>query len=68
MHLDRPTYSAIAGRTVIVTGAANGIGRALASNYAAGGAVVVAVDRDDDGLRTLASAEIETLVGDVTHP
>ena len=36
------------GRTVIVTGAARGIGQALAAAFATAGAHVVAVDRDED--------------------
>ena len=45
-----------AGRVVIVTGAASGIGRATTERLAAEGATVVAVDRDADGLATAAKA------------
>ncbi|MEQ1616555.1 MAG: glucose 1-dehydrogenase [Hyphomicrobiaceae bacterium] len=38
------------GKTVVITGAGNGIGRAAALGFAAGGANVVAVDRDQIGL------------------
>jgi NAD(P)-dependent dehydrogenase (short-subunit alcohol dehydrogenase family) len=41
--------------TVIVTGAAGGLGRALALRFAEAGARVVALDRDDAGLATLAA-------------
>lgn len=43
-------------KTAVVTGAASGIGRAIATTYAAAGANVVACDIDDSGLRdTVAS-------------
>lgn len=43
----------LAGRRALVTGAASGIGRACAARLAAGGAKVVAADRDADALATL---------------
>ncbi|WP_256862621.1 SDR family NAD(P)-dependent oxidoreductase [Microbispora sp. GKU 823] len=42
------------GKTAIVTGAASGIGRATAALFAARGAAVLAVDRDEKGLLELA--------------
>lgn len=51
-----PTFLAqfdFSGRSVCVTGAASGIGRATAVLFAALGASVYAADRDADGLRTL---------------
>ena len=43
------------GRGVIVTGAASGIGRAIAISMAAAGARVAAIDRDEPGLRSTLS-------------
>ena len=48
------------GRRALVTGAASGIGRAVCASLAGAGAQVVAVDRDADGLASLA-AQIEGL-------
>jgi NAD(P)-dependent dehydrogenase (short-subunit alcohol dehydrogenase family) len=42
------------GRTALVTGAASGIGRAVAARFAAEGATVVFTDRDLDGARVAA--------------
>lgn len=44
----------LSGRTTLVTGAASGIGRACALRLVHAGATVRAVDRDADGLATLA--------------
>jgi 3-hydroxy acid dehydrogenase / malonic semialdehyde reductase len=59
----------LAGRTVLVTGASSGIGRALARELVAGGARVVAAARSVDKLRALADevgANVMALRGDVT--
>ena len=45
----------LSGRTALVTGAASGIGRAIAERFVADGAEVIAVDRDSDALATLAA-------------
>jgi NAD(P)-dependent dehydrogenase (short-subunit alcohol dehydrogenase family) len=42
-----------AGRHAVVTGAASGIGRAIARRFVADGGTVTAGDIDDDGLRSL---------------
>ena len=46
----------VAGRVVVVTGAARGIGRALARRFSTGGAAAVVIaDRDDAGAQAAAS-------------
>ncbi len=55
------------GRTAIVTGAARGVGLALATRYAEAGATVVMVDRDVDELTAEAAAlGAVPVVADVT--
>jgi len=53
------------GRTVVVTGAASGLGLAFARGYRDDGATVVAADIDDAGLQTLADGGFLTVVTDV---
>jgi NAD(P)-dependent dehydrogenase (short-subunit alcohol dehydrogenase family) len=56
-------------RVAIVTGAANGIGRAIAGAFLDQGCRVIAIDRDASGLEALAAHAPErtvTLVGDAT--
>jgi len=55
---------ALAGRTALVTGAASGIGAALARHAAAQGMAVAACDRDAAGLAGLAD---ELTAADVAH-
>ena len=50
-----PQALPLAGRTALVTGAASGIGRAIASRFAAAGAAVIVVDRDAAGLDRVAA-------------
>jgi short-subunit dehydrogenase len=63
---------AFAGKTCVITGAASGIGRALALNLARRGARLVLVDRDESGLETVAvtaremGAEVATYVIDLS--
>ena len=54
----------LGGRIAIVTGAAQGISRAIAQGLAASGARVLALDRNEAGLS--AADGIETAVVDVT--
>jgi NAD(P)-dependent dehydrogenase (short-subunit alcohol dehydrogenase family) len=58
--------SEIVDRTVVITGAASGIGRALALGFAEDGADVVAADIDAAGLVPLAAEGIRTVATDVT--
>jgi NAD(P)-dependent dehydrogenase (short-subunit alcohol dehydrogenase family) len=54
----------------MITGAASGIGRAMAELFAAEGARVVAVDLDSDGLTALAAGTpgVTGVVADITEP
>jgi NAD(P)-dependent dehydrogenase (short-subunit alcohol dehydrogenase family) len=60
------------GKSAVVTGAAQGIGRAIAERFLAEGARVVLVDIDTERLRTTAEAlpadRILTLVLDISRP
>jgi len=64
------TPGRFAGKTVIVTGAASGIGRATASRVAREGGRVIAVDisaeRLEEFAASLPDAEIVTVAGDIT--
>lgn len=61
------------GKTAVVTGAAGGIGSAVAAGFASEGANVVIVDRDPKGLKAAAAAagggdaKIVSIAGDVTR-
>ncbi len=57
-----------AGSRAVVTGAARGIGLAIARRLLAEGASVLAVDLDGDGLRTIEAEGAETLVANVADP
>lgn len=67
---ERITPGRFAGRTVIITGAASGIGHATASRIAREGGRVVAVDVSADRLTEFADAlpdaDIVTVTGDIT--
>lgn len=63
--------NAFAGKSIIVTGAASGIGRATALEFARKGARVIAVDRDAGKLATLpreTDGQVELVHGDITEP
>lgn len=55
-------------KSVLVTGAASGLGRHLALAYAGEGCRVYAADRDRGGLETLESERIVPLVMDIAQP
>jgi NAD(P)-dependent dehydrogenase (short-subunit alcohol dehydrogenase family) len=69
---ERITPGRFAGRTVIVTGAGSGIGRATASRIAREGGRVVAVDVASERLAAFraehADADITPIVADITSP
>jgi len=64
----------IAGRTALVTGAGNGLGRAISLSLAVAGARVILVGRDSDKLARavenirLSGASADAVVGDVSDP
>lgn len=71
MREDRPHLKPLlADRVAIVTGGANGIGRAIASSFVREGCRVAVVDIDERGLHALAEAErggqILTVAADAT--
>lgn len=58
---------ALAGRRILITGAAKGIGRATAERFLKEGASVAALDRDRNALATL-DGRLSTFGADVTDP
>ena len=55
-------------QTVIVTGAASGIGRAIADHLVSQGVTIAAVDIDTDGLARLGGERVHTFAGDLCDP
>jgi NAD(P)-dependent dehydrogenase (short-subunit alcohol dehydrogenase family) len=68
--VEKPTPGRFAGKTVIVTGAGSGIGRATASRIAREGGRVIAVDisreRLDDFVKEQKKSDITPVAGDIT--
>lgn len=66
------TQRSFRGKTVVVTGAAGGLGRSLCLHFGTAGARIAALDRDTQGLQTLArdlaaqGCEVDTQLCDVT--
>lgn len=56
------------GRKIIVTGAASGMGRAIATLFSGHGAELLAIDVNADGLNALELENTETMVVDMTQP
>jgi NAD(P)-dependent dehydrogenase (short-subunit alcohol dehydrogenase family) len=56
------------GKRAVVTGAASGIGQAVASRLLHEGVAVIAVDRDAAGLEAVVAAGATAFVGDLTDP
>lgn len=56
-------------RTIVITGAASGMGEACVNIFSANGANVVAVDRDESGLDRVSANRhsVRTVVGDVAN-
>jgi NAD(P)-dependent dehydrogenase (short-subunit alcohol dehydrogenase family) len=62
------TQGELAGRRILITGAASGMGRACALMFAAEGASVALLDRDGDGVRSVANeCSGVALEADLTH-
>ena len=56
----------IKGKTIIITGAANGIGRAWAKMFKEDGAKVIACDVDEPRLKELEELDISAVIADVS--
>lgn len=66
---DPTIYPDLAGKTVVVTGAANGLGRAIVEQLVINRSRIFAVDKDRAGLATLEpGAGITTVFADLAHP
>ncbi len=61
----RTTPGPLTGRTIVITGAASGIGRAWVHGFAADGATVIAADINAEGLAGLAPLGVDCFTVDV---
>jgi len=68
MDREEPAVSEADGQLAVVTGAASGIGEAVARRLLAAGARVVAVDINERGLAPLVDAGATALVADLADP
>ncbi len=59
---------ALQDSTILITGAASGLGRVWAESFASEGAKVIAADINEDRLGELAASGIATIVTDVADP
>ena len=58
----------IEGKTIVITGAANGIGRSWAEMFKSDGAQVIACDKNEKRLQELDEFGITTALADVSKP
>ena len=58
--------SDVAGQTIVITGAASGLGRAWTEGFCADGATVIAADINEEGLASLTSNGVHLIRCDVT--
>lgn len=60
--------TSLIGKTALITGAGSGIGKACVEEFAAAGAKIIAVDRDEIALAKLASGQVTAIAADLSDP